>query len=398
MKRVAIIRGANLNKYEMQTYERLNGKFEVHAIASRRIRHDVSTVHLPIHRVWCSEDLIGALLPHRLERFGLFLSNQVLGYQQVLFGLDRRLEGFDLVHTADPCYYYSYQAAAAKKRLGYKLVVTQWQNVPFAGEYLPGLRKRKYTVLRETDHFVAVTQRARETLLLEGVEERRISILPPGIDLARFKPAGKDPELLKRLRAGPEDIIISYVGRLVRSKGIEFLLWAFRKLKTDPDISALKEKVKLAFFGAGRHEKELRRRVEQWGMSDGVCFPGFFPYDQIERVYRTTDIFVLPSIPSQFIFPWQEQLGMVLLESMASECAVVTTRSGSIPEVVGDAALLCQPADFLDLYEKMRALCLGRELRKRLGAAGRERVANLYNATYNAERMAQLYDFIISGA
>ena len=216
--------------------------------------------------------------------------------------------------------------------------------------------------------------------------------------MGRFKPTGKDPELLKRLRAGPEDIIITYVGRLVRSKGIEFLLWAFRKLKTDPDIRGAKEKVKLVFVGGGRHEKALRRCAGRWGISDDVCFMGFFPYDQIERVYHTTDIFVLPSIPSYFPYPWQEQLGMVLLESMASECAVVATRSGSIPEVVGDAALLCQPADFLDFYEKMRALCLDGELRKRLGAAGRDRVTTLYNATYNAERMAELYDFLISGA
>jgi len=372
----------------MQTFEYLTDRFEIHAIAARQTANSVQDIRLPVHRLWCSEDLL-YLLPHRLKGLGSLLLDQIIGVNQMLIGLRKQLRGFHIVHTADTVYYYSYQAAKIKEELGFKLLTTQWENLPFMREWNPLQCKVKRSVLEATDHFAAVSERVRETLILEGVDPKRISVLPPGIDVERFVPRKKEAALLRDLKAEHKDLIISYVGKLNNLKGVEFLLYAFIKLKSDPALNDLDGQVKLAFFGTGHKEKKLKALVERFGLWQDVTFYGSYPYDQIQNVYNTTDIFVLPSIP---FFLWQEQLGMVLLESMASGCAVVSTLSGAIPEVIGEAGLLCQPGDFLDLYRKLRTLCLSRELRKELGEKARERVLTHYNAQRNAEAFAEIYE------
>lgn len=388
MKKIAIIRGANLNKFEMQTFEVLQGKFDICAIASRKPVHAIHHIDLPVRRLICSTDLAN-LLPGVLGRLGNFMLSQIIGINQMIFGLEKQLQAINIVHTADPSYYYSYQAAKLKEKLAFKLVVTQWENLPFNFEWTVLQRKVKHTVLKMADHFVAVSERARETLILEGADPQRILVLPPGIDTERFRPREKDPDILRAIGASEKDLIISFVGKLNYSKGVEFLLYAFKKLISDPEVANLGRRLKLVFFGRGRKEKKLKMLVEKFDISQDVIFYGPYPYDNIHNVYNTSDIFVLPSVPNLW---WQEQLGMVLLESMASECAVVGASSGAIPEVIGDAGLLCQSGDFFDLYDKLRMLCLNRELRAKLGKRARERVLQKYDSKQNAANLGEIYE------
>jgi glycosyltransferase involved in cell wall biosynthesis len=391
MKKLAIIRGWGLNKYEMQTYEFLMSRYEVCAFGSRRLDSSAADVRIPACRLVSSNDLM-RFLPGKLRFAGSLALEKLGGVTEGLFGLSKKLKGYDIVHTAESLYYYSYQAAKAKERLGFKLVSTQSENVPFGVESTGTLRRRKYRTLKAVDHFVAISQRAKECLMLEGVEPSRISVLGHGIDTQRFKPRPKDPAVLRALGATERDIIITYVGRMVRVKGVLFLLLAFKRLMSDPGFRTPGSSVKLALFGAGPQLDQLRPLAERLDLQRHVCFCDFYPYNQIENVYNTSDIFVLPSIPVSFPSHLQEQFGMVLVESMASECAVVAAQSGAISEVVGDAGLLCQPADFLDLSEKLRRLCLDPGLRQELGRRARERVSRQYDARSIAQRLADIYE------
>lgn len=387
MKRVAIIRGANLNPYEMQTFEPLLDRFDIHAIAARHTAHSTAHVRLPVVRLHCSD---GPLhwLPQPLAVAGGLVLDRLLGVNQALFRLGSHLKGFDIVHTADPAYYYSYQAAKLRRRLGFKLIATQWENIPLAHEWPPAQRRRKRQVLAAADHFAAVTERAREALLLEGVSEDRITILAPGIDTQRFAPRPKPGALLATLRATPHDVMIGYVGKLNALKGVQFLLHAFAHLVRDPEVTQRSLGVRLALFGAGRRARWLQRLAARLGIADRVVFAGPWDYSRLHDVYNALDIFVLPSLP--FIW-WQEQFGMVLLEAMASGCAVVASASGSIPEVVGDAGILCQAGDGLDLYRILRALCLNDNRRKALGLRARQR-AEAFDVQRRAAALGALYD------
>ena len=98
------------------------------------------------------------------------------------------LLGADIVHTQELGYWYSAQAAKLRAELGFRLVMTVWETLPFLGAYR-NVRTRGYRELElaNTDMFLAATERARMSLLLEGAADERISVCPPGIDTDRFR-------------------------------------------------------------------------------------------------------------------------------------------------------------------------------------------------------------------
>ena len=106
-------------------------------------------------------------------------------------GLAERLRGADIVHAAELGYWFSAQAAGSSSALGFRLVLTVWETLPFADAYRnvahPPLPPRRS--LPAADLFLATTARARGALLLEGVAAERIEVAPPGIDVERFAAA-----------------------------------------------------------------------------------------------------------------------------------------------------------------------------------------------------------------
>src|SRR5207249_7402305 len=126
-------------------------------------------------------------------------------------GLRDALAGADIVHSQELGYWYSDQAARLKRRLGFRLVLTVWETLPFRDAYR-NVRTRPYRrrVLEATDLFLAATDRARRALELEGADPARIRVAPPGVDLARFGPDAAPP-------AGGAPLILA-AGRLGREK------------------------------------------------------------------------------------------------------------------------------------------------------------------------------------
>ena len=104
------------------------------------------------------------------------------------------------------------QAAKHKAELGYKLVLTVWETLPFMHAYR-NFRTRPYRdrALQETDLFLCATERARLALLLEGADDNRIRICPPGVDVELFRAAGRRDLLDHHVVVSP--------GRLVWEKG-----------------------------------------------------------------------------------------------------------------------------------------------------------------------------------
>ena len=109
-------------------------------------------------------------------------------------------------------------------------------------------------------------------------------------------------------------------------------------------------------------------------------------------LYPAADVFTLPSIPVQ---DWQEQFGIVLIESMACGVPVVSTLSGSIPDVVGNAATLVQPADARALAEGLRPLIMHPDRRAAAGALARARVTEQFSLSAVAGRLREAYRWLL---
>jgi glycosyltransferase involved in cell wall biosynthesis len=324
--RVVVLRGHQANPWELRPWELVDPRYEVVYLRSGSNWFDTSKLALPAEPVRTLRDLLPKGAPGDL-------AVRVPGDRYL--GLADHLRGADVVHAQELGYWYAMQAARLRRRLGFKLVLTVWETLPFADAYR-NVRTRRYrkATLASADLFLAATERAADALVLEGADPSRIEVAPPGIDLERFRPTGRAPE-------GPP--VILSAGRLVWEKGHQDVLRAVALLRrTRPDLPA----PRVVIVGKGPEGDRLRAYAAQLGVGDLLDLRDFVPYEQMPSVYASARCLVLGSIP---VWSWEEQFGMVLVEALASGLPVVASTSGAIPEVAGPTASYFAPGDWRGL-------------------------------------------------
>ncbi len=392
--RVAIIRGPYLNKIEMQNYESLLGSCDLTAyycVDTLRPSESLKDIKIPMKRLRSLEGVMG-YQASRVLRFPLGF----IGYRHHMIGLEKELKSYDIAHPIETYHAFSYQCIRAKMKCGIKVVVTCWENIPFFNE-TPNLRGYvkayiKRVVRDEADMFIAITERAKEALIYEGVPEERITVIPAGVDLERFKPRPKDIEVLEKLDLSGDNFIVLFVGVLNIYKGVYELIYAAKKLLIDNDLDFIRKRLKFVLVGRGEEERRIKNLVKKLGISEFFVFTGHQPYMQIHRFYSIADIFTLPSRPME---TWQEQFGIVLTEAMASGVPIVSTFCGSIPEVLGDSAVLVQPADAHDLYKGLKKIITDDELRKEWRKRARKRAEDKYDPKKISEKILGVYEMVV---
>lgn len=275
--------------------------------------------------------------------------------------LDELLAGTDVVNVSETHLRSSRQVVEAARRIGYRVLVTAYENIPFRYEDEPGAARNKDAVRAGADHFVAVTPEAREALMVEGVAADRITLQPYGIDPDRFAGGTRNRALRASWGADDDTVVVLYLGRFLREKGLVELVRAFHGLPGP--------RVRLVLVGGGDEVGRLRRACATLGEDRVVIVPWVDP-SAVPVVLASADVFAMPSLPTPY---WQEQLGFAMLEAMAAGLAVVATTSGSFPFVVGDAGILVPPYDHDALHAALAAVCTDAEQRARLGEQARAR-------------------------
>ena len=168
-----------------------------------------------------------------------------------------------------------------------------------------------------------------------------------------------------------EDYIL-YVGSLEPRKNIGTLLEAYELMRSKhPEL-----KPKLVLIGGESPIfAEVRLKVKKF--KDDILFKGFVNDEMLRTYYRRASLFVYPSL--------YEGFGLPPLEAMASGVPVVTTLTSSLPEVVGDAALMVSPYNVEQLAETMATVLTNPQIREDLIAKGREQVRkfNWYRVARN---------------
>ena len=258
------------------------------------------------------------------------------------------------------------------------VIVTCAENVPFLYERTPLDARNKAIVRGRADHFMAMTPAAADALHVEGADPDKVSIVPYGVDVDAFKPGARDEAIRQSWGVSDDQIVLLYAGRLIPEKGVVELLQAFAAAR-----EAANELV-LVIVGKGGDEARIQRVIAQLGLEGSVRTQQWISPDDLVGVYQSADVVVLPSLSAPY---WQEQLGYVLLEAMACGKPIVSTRSGSIPWVVGDAALLTTPYDVQDLARALVALGQDDSLRAALSREGRSRAEGVFSTTQVAEQL-----------
>jgi glycosyltransferase involved in cell wall biosynthesis len=327
--RVLLLRGHNANPWDLRPWELLRDELDLAVLVTGSNRFDLEDLALPVVRVGALRD--------RLPRGRLGdLASQGPGdrYRD----LERHLAGADVVHSAELGVWFSGQPAALKEKLGFKLVLTVWETIPFRDTFR-AFRGRAYrrVALERTDLFLAATERARRCLLLEGADAARTEVSYPGVDVERFRSA----------RAEPRGHLVVSPGRLVWEKGHYDVLRA---------VASLSEPPRVLLVGAGPERKRLLAYADDLGLGGRVEIRAV-PHAEMPAVFAAASCVVLGSLSIPL---WEEQFGMVLAEALAAGAPVLASTSGAIPEVVGGSAELFAPGDWVELARLLAAGPLAR--------------------------------------
>jgi len=183
-----------------------------------------------------------------------------------------------------------------------------------------------------------------------GIARERIGRWERGVDLERFSPALRDPDLL------PGELTVLYAGRLTREKGADLLAEAFLAARErDPRLH-------LALAGGGPEEEALRERL-----GAHATFLGWLEGERLARAYASADLFLFASRTDTF--------GQVLLEAQASGLPVVAVDEGGPVSLIEDdvTGRLCPPAAEA-LADAVVALAAVPAERRRLAAGARAAV------------------------
>lgn len=307
-----------------------------------------------------------------------------------LLPFHEQLREFDLIQTWELFTDWTEEALEAKRKWGIPVCVMVWDNIPFNNEDTVLLRARKARCLAEADQFIVHTERSRRMLIIEGADPERITLMDHGVDLERFHPG---PGARKVLGITEDEFVLLFVGWLLPRKGLDFLLLALRELVHMPEFSPVK--FRLVVVGSGPGQDRVARLATRLGIAERCMFIGSRPYETMPDLFRSADVFVLPSIATE---TWQEQFGMALMESMACGIPVITTFSGAIPEIVEDAALLCQPNDFLAIMEQLVRLVREPALRSSLSERGAALARRRYALQDYAVKLGAVYSALAKPA
>jgi rhamnosyl/mannosyltransferase len=203
--------------------------------------------------------------------------------------------------------------------------------------------------------------------------ESKVEVIPFGIEHTRWEMVPPPPP-----GAAPRAI---FIGRLVRYKGLDVLLRAMERV---PEL-------RLDIVGSGPEGPRLRTLAQALAITDRVRWYGEYPDEDLPRRMADADFLVLPSVTVE------EMFGLVVLEAMAAGRPVVTTALPSAVREVnapGETGLEVPLRDVGALAQALETLARDPALRKKLGEAGRQRVASRFTQAAMAEKHIALYERI----
>jgi alpha-maltose-1-phosphate synthase len=310
--------------------------------------------------------------------------NAALETMSVDLAMTAGVEGAQLVHSHT--WYANLAGHLAKLNYGIPHVATThsleplrpWKEEQLGGGYhLSSFCER--TALEAADAIIAVSGAMRDDVLgsYPAVESNRVQVIHNGIDTEEYRP-DNETDVLERHGVDPAKPYVIFVGRITHQKGLEHLLDAAPSI--DPSAQ-------LVLCAGAPDTPEIGERVRSRipKLERTIWIEEMLPKPDVIQLLTHATVFVCPSI--------YEPMGIVNLEAMACETAVVASRVGGIPEVVAEneTGFLVEAGNPGELAARVNELLADPELAARFGKAGRKRAVEHFSWRAIAERTADLY-------
>ncbi|MGA9347947.1 MAG: glycosyltransferase family 4 protein [Anaerolineae bacterium] len=290
-----------------------------------------------------------------------------------------RAKDYDIVHGHSSGSILALAGLWAARQLGVPTLITRHSMVlriirPFLVSRLL-LEGELWVVKKWVDGVIALSEGAAEEL---NAIDLPIYIIPGGVDCEHWHPdviARKRSRGLLGYQEG--DIVVGYLSRLVRSKGVMSLpKVATRIVRLVPDVRFL-------VIGDGPMRSQLEREIQELGLKNVVTILGSRPWWETPHYLNAMDVFVFPS--------YREAFGLALLEAMACGIAPVARINAGTRELITDGETGYLVASDEELSHKLLKLVQDEGLRNKIGVNARSNVQDKYSWSVTTERTVEAY-------
>jgi glycosyltransferase involved in cell wall biosynthesis len=279
------------------------------------------------------------------------LIGEVLRYAQKARAIAES-EKFDIIHCHD---WLSFPAAFEAKKVSGKPLVFHVHATEFDRVGKDCLNREIYLIEREgfkkADRIIAVSDYTKRKIIENyPVDPKKIEVVPNAIESENYSGDFQPVNLKKEGKK-----IVLFVGRLTFQKGPDYFLRAAQK------VSSLNKDAYFVFSGSGDMERKLIEESVRMGISDKVIFAGFLRGDELARLYKAADLYVMSSVSDPF--------GLTSLEALASGTPVLVSRQSGASEMLSH----CLKVNFWDvdqMADKILAVINYPELRDALRENG----------------------------
>jgi glycosyltransferase involved in cell wall biosynthesis len=302
---------------------------------------------------------------------------EVARYAIIAAQVAKDLEGqFDVIHAHD---WLTYFAGIAAKRVSGKPLVVHMHATSFDRGSVDNIDTRVYEMERAgmaaADCVIAVSNLTRNIIIDKyNIPAERVVTVHNAV---RF--AEKENDVLER---GVEDKIVTFLGRITYQKGPDYFVEAAAKvLKRVPNV-------RFVMAGSGDMMNHVIRRVARLGIADRFHFTGFLRGDDVHKMFRLSDVYIMPSVSEPF--------GISPLEAMRSNVPSIISKQSGVAEVL-DYAVKVDYWDVDAMADAIYGLITYPALSNMFAQKGLEEVTNLkWNNA--AAKIKKIYQEVIDNA
>lgn len=230
--------------------------------------------------------------------------------------------------------------------------------------------------IQKADHIIAVSDFTKNRILKGyDVNENKIDIVYNAVNKSEFKNVSNDENFFNL----NSKKIVLFLGRITLHKGPDYFLHAAKKV-LDRD-----KNVVFIISGSGDMECQIIEQASSLGIADNVLFTGFLRNEQLKKIYRMANLYIMPSVSEPF--------GITPLESLASGTPVMISRQSGVSEILNN----CLKVDFWDTDEmanKILAVLGNKELEKCLAENGFAEI-DKFNWDNVADKIIEVYERLI---
>ena len=309
-------------------------------------------------------------------KYGANLMEEVARYAMVAAQVAKDLEGqFDVIHAHD---WLTYFAGIAAKRVSGKPLVVHMHATEFdrSGE---NINRRVYAIekagMQAADRVIAVSELTRRIVIGKyGILADKVVTVHNAVRFGESEEAAPERAV--------KDKVVTFLGRITYQKGPDYFVEAAAKV-----LQRVSD-VRFVMAGSGDLMNHVVRRVAQLGIADRFHFTGFLKGGEVQRMFRLSDVYVMPSVSEPF--------GISPLEAMRSGVPVIISRQSGVAEVL-DYAIKVNYWDVDALADAIYGLLTYPALGRMFASKGLEEVTGL-KWTNAAAKIKTVYETVVAEA